>query len=53
VFGGLAYWFIFFDGTHLNRSGPALDGDEELEAPSLFWKSLNLDALFTHLSKTP
>ena len=43
---------LFFDGTHLNRSGPALDGDEKLEASSLCWKSLDLDALFTHLCKT-
>ena len=48
VFGGLAYGFVF-NGTHLNRSGPALDGNEELEASSLCWKSLDLGALLADL----
>ena len=49
VFGRL---ICFFDGTHPNRSGPALDGDGELEASSLCLKSLDLDAFFTHLCET-
>ena len=30
-------WVCVFDGTHFNRSGPTLDGNEELEASSLCW----------------
>ena len=36
----------------ISRSGSALDGDEELEAASLCWKSLDLDAFFAHLCQT-
>ena len=40
------------NGSPFNRSSSALDGNEELEATSLYWRSLDLDSILTDLSKT-
>ena len=40
------------DGFNFNQSGPALDGDEELETASLCWKSLGMDGILIYIFKT-
>ena len=57
VFGAVGVWWSCLclcvaDGFHFNRSGSALDGNEELETTSLCWKSLDLDRVPPYLYKT-